>query len=101
MGKERLPHEIDAQVDAQFDEELVHLAEIGGVAVGVEQRGGGHGVADVDGHDLRAPPRRQPQNVDVLAVRERLQQHQPRGIIRNYLVRRGVRWEERELRRHG
>ena len=100
MGKERLPHEIDAQVDAQFDEELVHLAEIGGVAVGVEQRGGGHGVADVDGHDLRAPPRRELQDLHVLAVGERAQQQQPGPLVGHQLVRRRARREERELRRH-
>jgi|UniRef100_A0A804NEY3 hypothetical protein len=49
---EHLPEEVDAEAAAELDEEAVHLAEVGGVAVGVEQRGGGPRVAHVHPHDL-------------------------------------------------
>lgn len=48
------PHDVDTEVGAELDEELVHLAEVGGVAVGVEEGGGGEGVADVEGDDVVA-----------------------------------------------
>ena len=73
-----LPHEINTQVDAELDEELVHLAEIGGVAVGVEEGGGGQWVPNVHAHYLRAAARGDSQNFHVLAVREWAQQQKPR-----------------------
>lgn len=51
----RVPHEIDAEVDAQLNEELVHLTQIGGIAVRVEKSRGGHRVSNVDGDYLGAP----------------------------------------------
>jgi hypothetical protein len=51
-GAEHLPEEIDTEAAAELDEEPVHLAEVGGVAVGVEHGGGGPRVAHVDPHDL-------------------------------------------------
>lgn len=81
-----LPHEINTQVDAQLDEELVHLAQIGGVAVRVEESGGGHGVPNVDGHNLRPPPRRKLQDLHVFPVRERAQQQQARPVVGYQLV---------------
>jgi len=99
--RENPPHEVNAQVDAELDEELVHLAEIGGVAVRVEEGGGGHGVANVESNYLRAAPRRKLQDFHVLAVTERRQEKQPRKVVRHDLVRRRVRREKRELCRHG
>ena len=56
-GAEHLPEEIDTEASAELDEEPVHLAEVGGVAVGVEHGGGGRRVAHVDAHDLVAAAR--------------------------------------------
>lgn len=45
-------------MNAELDEKLVHLADIRGVSVRVEQRGASHGVPHVHRHNFRAPPRR-------------------------------------------
>lgn len=78
-----VPHEIDPQTDAQFNEKLVHLTNISSIPMRIEHSGGGHGVPDVDGHDLGAAARRQPQNFDVLAMREGVQEQEASGIVPN------------------
>lgn len=88
-------------MDTQINEELVHLADVCGIAVRVEERGGGHGVPHVHGGDLRAPPRLQTEDVDVLAVGEGGQEQEPGGMVRNHPIGRWVRWEEGEFRGHG
>jgi hypothetical protein len=95
------PNEIEPQMDAEFDEKLVHLANIGRVSMRVEDGGGGHGVPDVYGHDLGAAARGQPQDLDVLAVRKGVQEQEPGGIVRNQLVGRWVRWKECKFGSHG
>jgi len=95
------PHEVNAQVDAELDEELVHLAEIGGVAVRVEEGRGGHWVVNVERHYLRAALRRKLQDFHVLAVRERREEEQTCEVVRHHLVRRRARRQEGELCRHG
>lgn len=96
-----IPDEINAQVDAELDEELVHLAKIGGVAVRVENSGSCHGVANVHAHYLGAAARRKLQNFHVLAMRKRTQEQKPRQLVLHHLVRCWVRREERQLRSHG
>ena len=87
-------------MDAELDEELVHLAEIGGVAVGVEEGGCGHGVADVEGDDLGATAGREPEHLHVLAVGEAAERDHPGLRLRHHLVRRRRRREESQLRCH-
>lgn len=65
------PDEIDAKMDAELDEEIEHLADVGGVPVRVEQRGGRPGVTQVHRHDLVAPPRWEAEDVHVVAPRRR------------------------------
>lgn len=43
----------------------------------------GHGVPNIDGGDLIAASRGQPQDVDVLAVGERVHEKKPSGVVRN------------------
>lgn len=88
-------------MDAELDEKLVHLADVGGVAVGVEKGRGRHGIANINGDDLGAAAGGELQNVNVFAVGERVKELKSSGIVCNYLVRRGVRREEGELRSHG
>lgn len=87
-------------MDAQLDEELVHLTNIGGIAVGVKDGGLGVGMPNVDSDDLRAAAVGEAENLDVLAVRERVHEQQPRGLLLDEPVRRRTRREERQLRRH-
>lgn len=99
-GNQSLPEEIDAQVYTKLDKELVHLAQISGVAMRVQKCGTRHGVTHVNRHYLRPPPRRQPHNFHVFAVRKWAQKQQPSHFIVHQLVRRRIRWKESELRRH-
>jgi hypothetical protein len=69
----RVPHEVDIEVGAELDEELVHLAEVGGVAVGVEQRELGPGLAHVHRDHLGAPLRPQPPRLHVGPPRDALE----------------------------
>jgi len=87
-------------VDAQLYEELVHLTNIGGIAVGVKDGRLGGGMANVDGDDLRATAVGEAENLHVLAVRERVHEQQPRGLLLDQPIRRRIRREERQLRRH-
>jgi hypothetical protein len=70
-----VPHEVDFEVRAQLDEELVHLAEVGGVAVGVEHRELGGAMAHVHGDHLRAPLRPHPPRLDVAPPRHARELH--------------------------
>jgi len=87
-------------VDGEVDEEVVHLTEIGGVAVRVEKSGRGHGVANVHGEYLSSTARGKLKNFDVLAVREGTEEQKTRYLVLHHLVRCWVGWEERQLRRH-
>jgi hypothetical protein len=62
-------------VGAELDEELVHLAEVGGVAVGVEQRELGPRLAHVHRDHLRAPLRPQPPRLHVNPPRDARELH--------------------------
>lgn len=103
-GFQNLPQQINSEMNAQLDEQLVHLPDICRVSVRVQQRRVGHGVPHVHRHDFRAPPRRELQYVDVFAVREWVQQLQPRRLVGHQLVARRRRWKKRQLcchwRRH-
>jgi hypothetical protein len=81
----RVPHEIDTQKDAEFDEKLVHLANISGISMRVEKGGGGHGEPNINSHDLSATACWKPENLrlKVLAVRERVKDQKASSFIRN------------------
>lgn len=70
-------------MNAQFDEEVVHLPNISCISMRVQDGSRGHGVPNIDGGDLIAASRRQPQDVDVLAVGERVHEKKPSGVVRN------------------
>lgn len=70
-------------MNAQLDEELVHLADISGIPMGIEESGGSHGVADVEGHDLGAAAGGKLENVDVLAVGKMVEEQEAGGIVGN------------------
>lgn len=52
--KNEVPHEINTQVNTQFEEELVHLADISCITMRVQKSSSGHGIPDIDGGDLSA-----------------------------------------------
>lgn len=88
-------------MDAELNEELVHLANIGGIPMGVEKRGGGHGVADVNSDDLGAAARGKLPDVDIFAVGKRVQEQKAGGFVFEELVGGGIRREEGEFCSHG
>ena len=95
------PHDVDAEVGAQLGEEAEHLPEVCGVAVGVEQREARGGVAPEGGDDARAGPGGQRVHVDGRVGEQ--PRHPQRAALargRQHLVRRRLRREEGQLRRH-
>lgn len=86
---------------AELEEEVEHLADVGGVSVGVEEGEAGVGLPPEGGHHpvpylglqlvhLNVPVRREPQQAEL-----------PLPIaLPEHLVRRRLRREEREPRSH-
>jgi len=87
-------------MDAKLNEELIHLSQIGGVAMGVEERGGSHRMPHVHAHDLCASPGPKLYDFYVFAVGERAEKQQSGELVGHHLVRRWTRREEGKLRRH-
>lgn len=102
------------EAGAELDEELVHLPDVGGVAVGVEHGEPRLGAPHVHGDDLRAPPRPHPPRLHTFPPRDPRQRHPPRRrrrrrssrprrwrlLLVGHAVRRRVGREKRELRGH-
>lgn len=84
----------------QLGEQLVHPTQIGGVAVGIEQSGGGGRVCNVDGNDGVPSSGAELQNVDIFPGGHPRHLQLPRHGIHPDTVGRRVRGEEGELRRH-
>jgi hypothetical protein len=92
-------------VRAELEEEAEHLAEVGGVAVGVEQREPRRGVAPEGGDDARAGPGGQRAHLDARVRRHPRHPQQRAGastvLVRGLdAVRRRLRREEGQPRRH-
>lgn len=83
VEREEVPKEIDTQMDAEFDEKLVHLANISCISMRVKECRGGHGVPNIDGNDLSATTRWKPQKLDVFTARGIVQDQKASGIICN------------------
>jgi hypothetical protein len=88
-------------VDAELDEELIHLAKISGVSMRVKQSGSSHWVANVESDNLSAAASWKLENFNVLAVRERSEKQKASEFVGDELVGRWVWWEKGEFRRHG
>lgn len=74
---------------AELDEDPIHLAEVGGVAVGEEKGEAGPGVPHVHGDDLRAPPRPHPPRLHAHAPPHARHRHPPRcHLTRRRILRR-------------
>ncbi len=73
-------------MDAQFNEELVHLTQIGGVSMRVEQSRGGHRVPNVDSDNLSASTSRQFKNFDVFTVRKGAEKQKTSELVLDKLV---------------
>lgn len=96
---------------AELDEDAVHLAEVGGVAVGEEEGEASPGVPHVDGDDVGAPPRAHPPRLHAHAPPHARHRHPPRCchlvarrvlvLLVHHAVRRRVGREEGHLRGHG
>ena len=95
-----IPHKINLKMDAQFDEELIHLAQIGCVSMGIKQSRGSHRVSHVHSHDLCSSTCRQLRYLHVLAVRKRVHHKKSSHFVGYQPVRGWTRWEESELRRN-
>jgi hypothetical protein len=94
------PEDVGAEVEGKVDEELVEVAEVGGVTVGVEHGGGGVRMAHVHRCEGVSPPRAEAEHLDVLRVRVAAERCDPgRGVV-HQRVRRRRRREEGHLRRH-
>jgi hypothetical protein len=83
-----VPYEVDVEVDTELHEELVHLAEVGGVAVGVEQREPGGALPHVHGDHLRAPLRPQPPRFHVGPPRHATELHHLAAALVPFRLRR-------------
>lgn len=95
-----IPHKINLKMDAQFDEELIHLTQIGCVSMWIKQSWCSHRVSHVHSHDLCSSTCRQLRYLHVFAVRKRVH-HEKSGHFVGYQPVRGwTRWEESELRRN-
>jgi hypothetical protein len=94
------PEDVDAEVEREVDEELVEVAEVSGVAVGVEHGGCGVRVSHVHRGQGVAPPRAEAQHLDVLPVRLAAERGDARRGVLRQRVRRRRRREEGHLRRH-
>jgi len=88
-------------VVTQLGEQLVHLTQIGGVAVGIEEGGGGGRVCNVDGNDGVPSSGTELQNVDVFSGGHPRDLELPRDVIDPNTVGRRIWGEKRELGRHG
>ena len=86
---------------AELEEEAEHLAEVGGVAMGVEQREPRGGVAPEGGDDARAGPGGQRAHLDAGVRRHPRHPQQGAGAVLGLdAVRRRLRREEGQPRRH-
>lgn len=77
---------------AEFDEDPVHIAEVGGIAMREEHGEAGPWVTHVHGDDLRAPPRPHPPRLHAHTPPDAGQSHPPRRhFTLNLRRRRGIR----------
>ena len=88
-------------MNTELDEELIHLAKIGSVAMRIQQSGSRHRMPDINGNNIGAPTRWKFQNFNIFAMRERAKKQKTSKIISDELIGRWIRREEGELRRHG
>lgn len=87
-------------METEFGEQLVHLTQIGGVAVRIEHGQRCRRVSNVHGHDAVSSPRAKLQYVDVFPSGHPRHLQLPRDVIRTHSVRRRIGGEESELGRH-
>ena len=87
-------------MDAELNEELIHLPQISSVPMRVQHRRRRHRVPHVDTNNLVTSPRPHLHYLHILPVREPTQRRQPRRRVRHQAVRRRIRREEGQLRRH-
>jgi hypothetical protein len=83
-----------------MQEELVEVAQVRGVAVGIEHRGRGVRVAHVHRRQRVPFAGAEAQQLDVLPVRLAAERGDPRTGVLHQRVRRRRRREEGHLRRH-
>ena len=94
------PEDVDAEVEGEVQEELVEMAQVGGVAVGVEHGGRGVRVAHVHRRQRVPLARAEAQYLDVLPVGLAAERGDPGPGVLHQRVRRRRRREEGHLRRH-
>lgn len=99
--KMNIPKKINAQMDAEFNEELIHLTNIGGISMGIKKRGSSHRVTDVNSDNLIAFTRRKLPDIDIFAVGKRVQEKKTSGLVCEEFVRGWIRREESEFSSHG
>lgn len=87
-------------METEFGEQLVHLTQIGGVAVRIEHGQRCRRVSNVHGHDAVSSPRAKLQYVDVFPGGHPRHLQLPRDVIQADTVRRRIGGEEGELGRH-
>ena len=87
------PEDVDAEVEGEVQEELVEMAQVGGVAVGVEHGGRGVRVAHVHRRQRVPPARAEAQHLDVLPVGLPAERGDPGPGVLHQRVRRRRRRE--------
>lgn len=93
------PHNINSKVSSELKEELKHLSQVGGVAMGVQDGEPREGVPPEGGHDLVPALGVQQVHIHVPVSGQPREQHPPVAVGRHF-VRRRVRRVEGQPRRH-
>ncbi|RDX64144.1 hypothetical protein CR513_57329, partial [Mucuna pruriens] len=98
-GKKEEPHDIDTKVSSELDEEVVHLTQVSGITVRVQEGEAGKRVFPEGGNDLVAGLRVQNVNVDIFIGGD-TRHHHPPVLLSTNVVRWRLWREKREFRGH-
>lgn len=96
-----IPHDVDAEMSTELDEELNHLAKISGIAMGIEKRESRKRVSPERGNNFVAGLCGELVDFHVLVRRRHAGEDQVPGLfILGYAVCCWLRREKGELSRH-
>lgn len=94
-----VPHDVNAKVSSKLNEELVHLAEISGIAMGIKKRQSSKRIFPEGGHDpITGLGIKQ---IDVhIPIGGHAGEGEPSIVPSVNVVGWRLRWEEGKLRSH-
>lgn len=93
------PHDVDTQVSSELDEEVVHLTQVSGITVRIQESETGKRVFPEGGNDLVATLSVENVGVHVFVGGDTRQHHSPISLSAN-VVRRWLWREKREFGSH-